>query len=308
MKLALFVRPGDTVARPGILGERGVIDISSAVARRDNAQLCMQDLIERYDTLAPLLQHMERHAPAVVPERVRLLSPLPRPGKIVQCAPVRGPPGNGEGRPLNFMLKNAAAVIGPGDVIDLLAFSESWNFMHSAELALVMKSIDHVENSGWRNAVFGYTCLIDVTGRSEWATTRHQGRRRDRSFDMYLPLGPCIVTADSIADPTHLQVLCWNNGKLRDAGGMPHDIPSIVAATSAAMSFSAGDIIACGSHRDAGARLEHGARVRIAIEGIGDMSLTVHGPLPAVRPAVRTVAAATHRQLPGPADRRRCHG
>src|SRR6185312_1033803 len=36
-----------------------------------------------------------------------------------------------------------------------------------------------------------------------------------KSFDTFAPMGPCIATADEIADPNDVVVRFWNDGQLR---------------------------------------------------------------------------------------------
>jgi 2-keto-4-pentenoate hydratase/2-oxohepta-3-ene-1,7-dioic acid hydratase in catechol pathway len=91
--------------------------------------------------------------------------------------------------PLNMFMKNPDAVIGSGDTIQ-----------QEAELALVMKGpAKMVKSENWRDAVFGYTCFIDVTargaGRRTWPASQPMSWL-GKSFDTFAPLGPCIVTAD----------------------------------------------------------------------------------------------------------------
>ena len=63
-------------------------------------------------------------------------------------------------------MKNPDAVIGPGDTIMLPEYTVPWIFMHEAELALVIKGpAKMVKPEDWRSAVFGYTCMIDVSAR-----------------------------------------------------------------------------------------------------------------------------------------------
>jgi 2-keto-4-pentenoate hydratase/2-oxohepta-3-ene-1,7-dioic acid hydratase in catechol pathway len=53
-----------------------------------------------------------------------------------------------------------------------------------------------------------------------------------KSFDTFAPIGPCIVTADEIADPNDLHVRFWNNGELRhnyNTDDMEHRVPELVA-------------------------------------------------------------------------------
>jgi len=70
---------------------------------------------------------------------VRLRAPLPRPHKILCALANDWEHAQRAPRPLNMFMKNPDAVIGPGDTIQLPAYTDPWIFMHEAELALVMK-------------------------------------------------------------------------------------------------------------------------------------------------------------------------
>ena len=73
--------------------------------------------------------------------------------------------------------------MGPGDTIVLPEFTEPWIFMHEAELALVIKGpAKKVSQANWRSAVFGYTCLIDVSARGEGRRTWKAGSWLGKSF------------------------------------------------------------------------------------------------------------------------------
>src|SRR5215468_6608436 len=128
----------------------------------------MTGLIDRFDSLRPALERLAREGRPMPLSEVRLRAPLPRPGKILACIANYWEHGALEARPLNMFLKNADAVIGPGDTIVLPDFTEPWLFMHEAELALVIKGpAKNVKQADWRRAVFGYTGMIDVSARGE---------------------------------------------------------------------------------------------------------------------------------------------
>ena len=85
MKFVLFESAGAAEPRPGLLTDRGVIDLSGLVPRGHTPQLTMQALIDGFDALRPELARLGGSATAVPLEQVRLRAPLPRPGKILCC-------------------------------------------------------------------------------------------------------------------------------------------------------------------------------------------------------------------------------
>ena len=171
MRLVLFQSAPAAEIVPGVLSERGVVDISPAVAKSYTPQLTMQGIIDGFDGLRPALEKRAKDGTALPLERVSLRPPLPRPGKILACIANYWEHAQREARPLNMFMKNPDAVVGPGDTIVLPEFTVPWIFMHEAELALVIKGpAKMVKAKDWRDAVFGYTAMIDVSARE-------QGRR-----------------------------------------------------------------------------------------------------------------------------------
>src|SRR4030081_1373419 len=120
MKLVLFENPGDSEPRPGLLTGRGVVDISGHVATSDPPQLTMQGIIADFERLRPALEAAAANDDDAEPVvNVRLLPPLPRPGKILCCIGNYWEHAQREPRPLNMFMKNPEAVIGPDDTIIL---------------------------------------------------------------------------------------------------------------------------------------------------------------------------------------------
>jgi 2-keto-4-pentenoate hydratase/2-oxohepta-3-ene-1,7-dioic acid hydratase in catechol pathway len=284
VKLVLFTdTSGSGDAQPGLLTERGVVDVSSIVQRRATPQATMEGFIDGFEQLRPALERLQSEAQAIPGGQVRLLAPLPRPGKIVNCIANYWEHAQREARPLNMFLKNPDAVIGPGETIRLPEFTEPWAFMHEAELAVVIKGpAKCVGRADWQRAVFGYTCLIDVTARGEGRATWKKGSWMGKSFDTFAPLGPCIATADEIPDPNDLHVQLWNNGELRhnyNTDDMEHRVPEIVEFASTIMTLRTGDVLSCGTNHEGLGFLQDGEEVEIAIHGIGRMKLNVADPL-----------------------------
>ena len=56
MKLVLFQSGTEMEPRPGLLTERGVVDISGAVAQSYTPQLTMQGIIDDFERLRPALE------------------------------------------------------------------------------------------------------------------------------------------------------------------------------------------------------------------------------------------------------------
>jgi 2-keto-4-pentenoate hydratase/2-oxohepta-3-ene-1,7-dioic acid hydratase in catechol pathway len=284
LKLALFESAGGI--RPGMITERGIVDVSSAVQAAHTPQLTMQGIIDGFDALRPALERMAAVADALPLEQVRLKAPLPRPGKILACIANYWEHAQREARPLNMFMKNPDAVIGPGDTIELPEYTVPWMFMHEAELAIVIKGpAKRVKAENWRSAVFGYTTMIDVSAREQGRKTWPASPLTSwlgKSFDTFAPIGPCITTADEIADPNDLIVRFWNDGQLRhnyNTDDMEHRVPELIEFATTVMTMNSGDLIACGTNHEGLGALQDGETVEIEIEKIGRMQLKVRDPL-----------------------------
>ncbi len=191
MKLVMFEAAGRGGPRPGLLTDRGVVSVAGAVEKGHTPQWTMQNLIDGFERLRPSLEKLAATGEALPLASVRLRAPLPRPGKILCCIANYWEHAQREARPLNMFLKNPEAVVGPGDTIVLPEMTEPWIFMHEAELALVIKGpAKKVDPANWRDAVFGYTCLIDVSARGEGRRTWKAGSWLGKSFDTFAPIGP----------------------------------------------------------------------------------------------------------------------
>src|SRR5216683_2793430 len=258
MRLVLFESPDHAEPTPGLLTGRGIVDISGAVAKGYTPQLTMQGIIDGFDRLRPALDRLARDGAALPLDGVRL-------------------------RPPYMFLKNPEAVVGPGDTIMLPEFTEPWIFMHEAELALVIKGpAKKVAQANWQTAVFGYTCLIDVSARGEGRRTWKTGSWLGKSFDTFAPIGPCLATADEIPEPNDLRVRFWNDGQLRhnyNTDDMEHRVPALVEFATTVMTMNSGDLIACGTNHEGLGALQDGEVVEIEIEKIGRMQLGVADPL-----------------------------
>src|SRR6185312_6486322 len=161
VKLVLFQTSAGGETLPGLLTDRGAVDISSAVRKHYTPQLTMQGIIDDFDKLRPVLEKLAKDEAAIATGGIRLRPPLPRPGKILACIANYWEHAQREPRPLNMFMKNPDAVIGPGDTIMLPEFTVPWIFMHEAELALVIKGpAKMVKAKDWKNAIFGYTTMI----------------------------------------------------------------------------------------------------------------------------------------------------
>src|SRR5262245_61810405 len=110
MKLVVWEAP-DSPAAPGVLTERGVVGLAELPGEVYSSQAAMERLIDRFASLRPRLEALAESGAAVPLESVRLLPPLPRPGKILcSTASYRAAPG--AAAPLLMTLKSSESVVG----------------------------------------------------------------------------------------------------------------------------------------------------------------------------------------------------
>lgn len=282
MKIVLYQRAHPDRPRPGLLTDRGVVDVGEAVPGGHTSQDTIRHLIDSFDALRPALASLAVHGDAVPADAVRLLPPLPAPGKIVCSTGGYGTRTEAEPKPLLLTLKSAEAVVGPGDAIVLPATDEPWSFCPEAELGIVIKGpAKRVGTAGWRSAVFGYTCVIDVMPRLPGEPVGEVRFGRDywlAKSDTLSPLGPCIVTADEVPDPNALRVRSWINGEPRQdysTADAEYGVPEILDLATTIMTLHTGDVVAAGTCLEGTAPVRAGDTVAVEIEGIGRLSLTV---------------------------------
>lgn len=282
MKFVLYRARGEI--QPGLLvDDDGVVGIGHFFEDSASPQDAIECLIDNYEELKGPFERAVTPSAVVPLAEVELLPPIPRPRKVLGCIGNYWEHAQREPRSLNMFMKNPDAVIGPGDTIELPEFDEPWIFMHEAELALVMRGpAKKVAQREWKRAVFGYTCLIDVSARGEGRSTWKQGSWLGKSFDTFCPIGPCIVTADEIDDPNDLHVQLFVDSQLRHnyhTDDMEHRVPELVEFATTVMTMRSGDLISCGTNHEGLGPLQDGERVTIEIERVGSMSLRVTDPL-----------------------------
>ena len=97
--------------------------------------------------------------------------------------------------------------------------------------------------------IFGYTVANDVTARDLQFLDGKQWYR-GKSLDTFGPLGPCIVTADELADARGLRLTLRVNGITKQDASTDEllfPVPEIVASASAGRTLLPGDVILTGT-------------------------------------------------------------
>ena len=129
-----------------------------------------------------------------------------------------------------FFVKTADCVIGPGEPI-VFDTRLTQKLDCEVELAVVIgRPGRHIAAARALDHVFGYTIVNDVTARDRQVRRTPEGITwyelgSGKAFDSSAPLGPCVVTADSIGDPQKLKVQSRVNGELRQSSlDLQHDL------------------------------------------------------------------------------------
>ena len=202
-------------------------------------------------------------------------APIPLPGAVI-AAPVNYYDHMVEMseirdiRALGMFLKARSSVTGPGSVVRL-PYNDR-RFDHEGELGVVIgKVTENVAEYDALQSVFGYTCLLDITMRGG------EDRSTRKSFRTFTPIGPSIVTADEIGEPTDLRIICNVNGTERQNEStkeMVWSVAQLIAYTSTVMTLYPGDIIASGTPVGVGP-IEDGDTIDVIIEGVGTLHVDV---------------------------------
>lgn len=166
--------------------------------------------------------------------------------------------------PLLF-LKPPSALIGPAAAIELPPASR--RVEHEAEVGVVIGSRLRGANAEQaRAAIFGITCVNDVTARD--LQRKDVQFTRAKGFDTFCPVGPWIETDVALES---LRVTGRVNGTLRQQApvtDMVFSIPELVAFISAVMTLEPGDLIATGTPEGVGP-LTPGDAVEVEVSGVG---------------------------------------
>jgi 2-keto-4-pentenoate hydratase/2-oxohepta-3-ene-1,7-dioic acid hydratase in catechol pathway len=153
----------------------------------------------------------------------------------------------------------------------------STNLDFEGELALVVgRGGRHIKAENALDHVAGYTCFCDGSVRD---FTKYS-LVASKNFLGTGPLGPWLVTADEIPDPTKLTLVTRLNGAEMQRSGtdmLIHSIPAIIAFCSVFTPLTPGDVIATGTPDGIGAKrnppvwMKAGDVLEIEISGIGTL-------------------------------------
>lgn len=302
----------DASPRVGFYDERGIIPLRDAAkqyAAENDSPLSLPDSVDILDFLPPsdtgsanahtlakwVESHFEQLAPslAIDPARARLLVPVPRPNKIFLLA------GNyadhireggdiaaerAETFPYVFMKPASTTLTNPFQPIRIpkaAPHAVDWEL----ELGVVIgKTAKHVQESDALQYVAGYTVINDISQRKYRPNPNRKKRDRDQFFDWlhgkwfdsFCPVGPCVVSSQTVPDPQTLKMnLRVNDKTWQDANTSQQIFPvaAVIEFISRMVTLEPGDLIATGTPagvgNTTGTYLQAGDTVHASIEKIG---------------------------------------
>ncbi|MGA3132792.1 MAG: fumarylacetoacetate hydrolase family protein [Terracidiphilus sp.] len=174
--------------------------------------------------------------------------------------------------------KMPTAIVGPGDAVVLPRNSNEPDY--EAELAFIIgKGGYRIPASAWREHVYGYTIVNDVSARDVQRATSQWSLAK--SFPTFCPMGTAIVTADEIADPHDLTISLSIDGETLQNSNtreLIFKIPELVEYISSITPLLPGDIISTGTPSGVGMGrtpqrwLKPGETVTVTIDGLGSLT------------------------------------
>lgn len=299
MKLATYLHDGQQSC--GIITEKGIIDIPSHTDGK--VRSIYQILAEGDSAMAEIAGLADSAGDFIQINDVKLLAPIPRPGKVIGLAGnyekhiiegglklglTESPRSSTVPRPF---LMPGTVITGTDTEIGWPTFSEQVDY--EVELAVIIgKSAKCVPPSEALNYVAGYSIANDISARSVTFKENRKERPWDEFFDWlngkwadgFLPLGPYLTTADEIDDVQTLDLELSVNGRVRqkaDTSQMIFTVTDIVSFLSYLMTLEPGDVIATGTPEGVamatGEFLQPGDKIQCKIENLGTLTNTLGG-------------------------------
>lgn len=274
MKLVSF-STADGVIRPGALQEDLDLVVDLTAAGHPDA----------LSAIAAGIREVPREPGVYAGHRlseVRLHTPIPNPPRVFAIGLNYRDHARESGMempkvPVVFF-KLSTSVIGPGEPIVLPRNSTQPDY--EAEFAFVIgRGGYRIPASAWRDHVYGYTIVNDVSARDvQFATSQWN---LSKSFPTFCPLGPAIVTDDEIDDPHNLDISLTIDGETlqhSNTSELVFRIPELIEYISSITPLLPGDIVSTGTPPGVGLGrnpkrwLKPGETVTITIESLGSLT------------------------------------
>jgi acylpyruvate hydrolase len=240
----------------------------------------LQALVERGLSPAP-----EPAGEGVPLERVELLPPIPRPGKILCIGLNYRAHADEQGADApetpTFFAKFATSLRPHGATVELPRWSSKVDY--EAEVAFVVgdRCKDVPADDAMRH-VAGYTLFNDLSARDYQFKTPQW--MPGKTFDGAAPCGPALVTPDEAGPPDAIGIELRLNGELMQQSStadLVHSIPELIAYLSMLMTLEPGDLVATGtpagvgSLRDPKVWLKPGDRVEVSSPQLAVLETTL---------------------------------
>ena len=292
---------------PGVILGDDALDLRASAAVIPAARLVpadMKAILSAGDAGLDLLRDIIAHAPACAAQlraigaltplaTAKLAAPIGNPGMILSIganyhAHLREMNATAPKTPLSFN-KNVASLIGHGD--DILIPPEHPDMLDwEGEFSVVIGRPCHrVRAEDALGYVAGYTIVNDVSARDWVAPAFAAAGMMDtiiawehnilgKMFPTFCPMGPCIVTADEIADPHDLHLETRLNGVVvqsTSTADLVFNVGQIIEHYSRFLQFRPGDVITTGSPSGVGYGrtprlfMKAGDTIEVEVQGIG---------------------------------------
>ncbi len=261
----------------GALTNAGIIDLPTASGGALPAD--MLAFLQQGDAgLAKAKEAMAKGGAAIALTAVRLLAPVPRPGKItgigLNYADHAAEGGREKPQYPMIFTKAVSAVIAMGEPIRIPLVTSMVDF--EGELAVVIgKRAKDVPSKDALDYVAGYTICNDVSGRDY---QQRSSPTAGKSFDTFAPLGPSIVTRDEVPDPHVLDIRTVVSGEEMQHSNTRYlifNVNYLIDYLSHIFALEPGDVISTGTPAGVGLFrnpqrfLKPGDTVRIEVEKVG---------------------------------------
>jgi 2-keto-4-pentenoate hydratase/2-oxohepta-3-ene-1,7-dioic acid hydratase in catechol pathway len=274
MRLVTYERNGQRSI--GVLTDAGVIDLPAASGGA--LPVDMLTLLQGGEAALRQAKEAAAKGQAVPLAQVRLLAPVPRPGKIIgiglNYADHAAEGGREKPKYPMIFTKAVSAVIGDGEPIRIPRVTQMVDF--EGELAVVIgKRAKDVSPENALDYVAGYTICNDVSGRDY---QQRSSPTAGKSFDTFAPLGPAIVTRDEVPDPHVLDIRTVVSGEEMQHSNTRHlifNVNYLIDYLSHIFPLEPGDVISTGTPAGVGLLrtpprfLRPDDTVRIEVEKVG---------------------------------------
>ncbi|MGJ5815891.1 fumarylacetoacetate hydrolase family protein [Paludibaculum fermentans] len=277
MRLVTYMSPGEVALAGVVTGEQvfslqplGFASVLSVIAGGAAARAAIDGYLKSLPANAgkPLAD-------------VVLLAPVPRPPKFI-CVGLNYRDHAAETKmeipsvPTIFS-KFSNCIIGPGAPVILPKNSVKPDY--EAEFAFVIGvGGRHIPADQWREHVYGYMCVNDVSARDfQMATSQWL---MGKTFDSFAPTGPWLTTADEIPDPHNLDIRMEINGETlqnSNTSNLIFNIPQLIEYLSSVFTLEPGDIVTTGTPAGVGFGhkpprwLKAGDETVVTVQGLGSL-------------------------------------